>query len=48
MVTLREMRNIPELSGMKLMQQRQRLSVMPVTQEEFKKIRAIGMTKENG
>ncbi len=48
MVTLREIRNIPELSGMKLMQQRQRLSVMPVTQEEFKKIRAIGMTTENG
>ena len=48
MLTLREMRNIPELSGMKLMHQRQRLSVMPVTQEEFKIIRAIGMTKENG
>jgi predicted RNA-binding protein with PUA-like domain len=45
MVTLREMRSIPALRGMKLMQQRQRLSVMPVAKEEFKKIRAIGMAK---
>ena len=43
MVTLREMRNMPELSGMKLMQQRQRLSVMPATKKEFEKIRSHGM-----
>jgi predicted RNA-binding protein with PUA-like domain len=42
MVSLREMRKIPELSAMKIMQKRQRLSVMPVTEEEFKKIRILG------
>ena len=41
-VTLREMRGIPELSGMKLMQKRQRLSVMPVTKDEFEKISSLG------
>jgi len=41
-VTLREMRSMAELSGMKLMQKRQRLSVMPVTKEEFEKIRSLG------
>lgn len=45
-VTLREMRSIPELAGMKLMQKRQRLSVMPVAEEEFRKIREIGMATE--
>ena len=45
MVTLREIRNMPELSGMKLMQKGQRLSVMPATKEEFEKIRSLGMTK---
>lgn len=44
-VTLSEMRNVPELSGMKLMQKGQRLSVMPVTKEEFEKIRSLGMEK---
>jgi predicted RNA-binding protein with PUA-like domain len=44
-VTLSEMRNTPELSGMKLMQKGQRLSVMPVTKEEFEKIRSLGMEK---
>jgi predicted RNA-binding protein with PUA-like domain len=47
-ITLREMRNMPELSGMKLMQRRQRLSVMPVTKEEFEKIRSLGMVKLTG
>lgn len=42
MVTLSEMRNTPELSGMRLMQKRQRLSVMPATKEEFEKIRSLG------
>ena len=45
MVTLREMRNTPELCGMKLMQRGQRLSVMPATKEEFEKIRSLGMAK---
>ena len=43
MVALREMRNTPELIGMKLMQKGQRLSVMPATKEEFEKIRSLGM-----
>jgi len=45
MVTLHEMRNEPGLSGMKLMQKGQRLSVMPVTKGEFEKIRSLGMAK---
>jgi predicted RNA-binding protein with PUA-like domain len=44
-VALHEMRNTPELSGMKLMQKGQRLSVMPVTKEEFEKVRSLGMAK---
>ena len=48
MVTLHEMRNEPGLSGMKLMQKGQRLSVMPVTKGEFEKIRSLGMAKLNG
>ncbi len=44
-VTLREMRSMQELSGMKLMQKRQRLSVMPVTEDEFEKILSLGMEK---
>jgi len=45
MVTLREMRNTPHLSGMKLLQKGQRLSVMPATKEEFEKIRSLGMAR---
>jgi predicted RNA-binding protein with PUA-like domain len=45
-VTLREMRRTPELSGMKLLQKGQRLSVMPLTKEEFEKVRTLGMVKE--
>lgn len=45
MVTLTEMRRTPELGRMKLMQKGQRLSVMPVTKEEFEKVRSLGMTK---
>ena len=44
-VTLREMRSTQELSGMRLMQKRQRLSVMPVTEDEFEKILSLGMEK---
>jgi len=45
MVTLSEMRSTPELAGMKLLQKGQRLSVMPVTKEEFEKVRSLGMAK---
>jgi predicted RNA-binding protein with PUA-like domain len=45
MVTLSEMRSTPELAGMKLLRKGQRLSVMPVTKEEFEKIRSLGMAK---
>ena len=44
-VTLREMRSMKELSGMKLMQKGQRLSIMPVTEDEFEKIRSLGMAE---
>ena len=44
-VTLSEMRSTPELAGMKLLQKGQRLSVMPVTKEEFEKVRSLGMAK---
>jgi len=42
-VTLREMRSMKEVSGMKLLQRGQRLSVMPVTEDEFETIRSLGM-----
>jgi predicted RNA-binding protein with PUA-like domain len=42
-VTLREIRSMKELNGMKLLQKGQRLSVMPVTKDEFEKIRSLGM-----
>ncbi len=41
-VTLREMRDIPELKNMKILQQRNRLSITPVTPEEFDAICALG------
>jgi len=41
-VSLREMRNTPALKGMKVLEKGQRLSVMPVTREEFEKICALG------
>ena len=43
-VTLREMRGIPALADMRLMQKRQRLSVMPVIREEFMLICQLGRT----
>ena len=46
MLTLGEMRDIPELSGMKLMKKGQRLSVMPVTKDEFEKVRSLGTGKQ--
>lgn len=43
-VSLREMRNTPALKGMKVLEKGQRLSVMPVTKEEFKKVCTLGRT----
>ncbi len=45
-VTLKEMRDIPGLRKMKVLQKGQRLSIMPVTKEEFAIVSAMGMTEE--
>lgn len=37
-VSLTQLREVPELRGMKVLRKGQRLSVMPVTQQEFEKI----------
>ena|SRR5271157_5430827 len=42
-VTLMEMRHTPELKGMKVLKRGQRLSIQPVTTEEFAKICELGM-----
>lgn len=42
-VTLSEMKKTPSLEKMRLLQRGQRLSVMPVTKEEFDTISAMGM-----
>jgi predicted RNA-binding protein with PUA-like domain len=36
------MRNTPELKGMKVLEKGQRLSVIPVTREEFEKVCTLG------
>ena len=41
-VTLREMRQLPELEGMKLLQRGQRLSIQPVEKAHFDKIVELG------
>jgi predicted RNA-binding protein with PUA-like domain len=41
-VTLREMRDVPELRNMKILQRRNRLSITPVTPEEFDTICTLG------
>ena len=41
-VPLGEMRNTPALKGMKVLEKGQRLSVMPVTRQEFEKVCALG------
>lgn len=41
-VTLREMRKLPELEGMKLLQRGQRLSIQPVEKAHFDKIVELG------
>jgi predicted RNA-binding protein with PUA-like domain len=43
-VSLGEMRNTPALKDMKVLKEGQRLSVMPVTREEFEKVCALGRT----
>ena len=43
-VSLSEMRNTPSLKGMKVLEKGQRLSVMPVTSDEFEKVSALGRT----
>ena len=42
---LKEIRETPALSGMKLVQKGQRLSVQPVTREEFEIIVTMGLIK---
>lgn len=44
-VTLKEMREIPPLQKMKLLQKGQRLSIQPVTQDEFELICSLGQRK---
>ncbi|MBI5100571.1 MAG: EVE domain-containing protein [Nitrospirae bacterium] len=44
-VSLNELRGVDELRGMKVLQKGQRLSVMPVTKEEFEKILEIEKEK---
>ena len=43
-VTLVEIKNTPELRDMKLVQKGQRLSVQPITREEFDKIYEMGVS----
>jgi predicted RNA-binding protein with PUA-like domain len=44
MVPLNEIRAVPELQNMKLIQKGQRLSIQPVTANEFQTICALGRT----
>lgn len=41
-VTLKELKEVPELSNMKVIQKGQRLSIQPVTEEEFKIVCQMG------
>ena len=43
MVTLQELKSVPELCAMKVVQRGQRLSVQPVTPKEFDRVCAMGM-----
>jgi len=42
-VTLKDLKSEPKLKGMKVLQKGQRLSIMPVTKEEFDIVSAMGM-----
>lgn len=45
-VTLKDLKAEPQLKGMKVLQKGQRLSIMPVTKEEFDIVSAMGMREE--
>lgn len=45
-VTLKELRSVPKLKHMSVLQKGQRLSVMPVTKEEFDTVVGLGMRRE--
>lgn len=45
MVTLDEIKQVPELQNMLLVKRGQRLSIQPVTKEEFEKICELGMSE---
>ena len=45
-VTLKDLKSEPKLKGMKVLQKGQRLSIMPVTKEEFDIVSAMGMKEE--
>jgi len=45
-VTLKDLKSEPKLKGMKVLQKGQRLSIMPVTKEEFDIVSALGMREE--
>ena len=47
-VTLAELRNVPELTGMMLLRKGMRLSIQPVTAEEFRTVVALGKAKGKG
>ena len=45
-VTLKDLKSEPKLKGMRVLQKGQRLSIMPVTKEEFDIVSAMGMREE--
>lgn len=45
LVSLEEMKSMPELEEMRVMQRGNRLSITPVTKEEFQAIKKVGMRK---
>jgi len=45
-VTLKDLKSEPKLKSMKVLQKGQRLSIMPVTKEEFDIVSAMGMREE--
>jgi len=46
-IALKDLKADPKLKGMKVLQKGQRLSVMPVTKEEFEIISVMGMREES-
>jgi len=46
-ITLKDLKADPKLKGMKVLQKGQRLSVMPVTREEFEIVSVMGMREES-